>query len=91
MPDAHCMEGNGNDMEVIDKRGVSESLFRLLEMGQAFRYDGQFYIKCGIGEVGTNAVNLKNGAPGQMRLDYAVEEVNAQVVIQDEGFEDMDF
>lgn len=76
-------------MQILDKRSMNESLFRLLEMGAVFRRDGQFYIKCGIGEVGTNAVNLKNGAPAQMRLDYPVEEVVAELVIEDE--ENIDF
>ena len=75
-------------MQIIDKRGVNESLFRLLEMGAVFKHDGCLYIKCGIGEVGTNAVNLKNGAPAQMRLDYPVETLNAEVVIQDDDFDD---
>lgn len=77
-------------MQIIDKRGFNESLFRLCEMGSVFKHEGQYFIKCGIGEVGTNAVNLRNGAPAQLRLDYPVEEVAAKVVIEDED-DDIDF
>ena len=68
-------------MEIITKETNKTSMFRLLAMGDAFRYDDQVYIKCGIGEVGTNAVNLHNGAPQQMRLDYPVEPLNAVCAI----------
>ena len=72
-------------MKIENVKSSKATLFRFIEMGECFRYDDRLLMKCGIGKVGINAIDLSNGAQLIIELDEEVEPTVAKVVVGSEG------